>query len=161
MFLRLFAPSSPSAEAIANAFLLRGNKEGILLPAIQLHRLIYMTHGWCLACLNYGLLKERPLAWPRGPAYLSIARKTMHYEGGFVTDLFRSDKIILNGQIMTAILYSDEERIVDIIWDFFKKLSEYDLVRLTRGIDTPWAMTEKMKNIPNDMIKAYFLDLKK
>ena len=58
---------------IANEFIRRGLREGRAFDQMQLQKLVYIAHGWCLAFSGEPLTGDRPEAWDFGPVYRRLA----------------------------------------------------------------------------------------
>jgi uncharacterized phage-associated protein len=58
---------------IANEFIRRGLQEGRAFNQMELQKLVYIAHGWCLAFSGQPLTGDRPEAWDFGPVYRRLA----------------------------------------------------------------------------------------
>jgi hypothetical protein len=58
---------------IANELVAAGSRAGRTFDQIQLQKLVYVAHGWCLAMTGEPLTGDRPEAWDVGPMYRRLA----------------------------------------------------------------------------------------
>ena len=82
-----------SAIIIANQFIERAKRDGVVLTNMQLQKLVYIAHAWALA-LDQGLIYEPVEAWLWGPVIPSLFHNLGRYGAGEVT----SPIPILNAQ---------------------------------------------------------------
>jgi len=58
---------------VANEFIALARQDGRALDQLQLQKLVYIAHGWCLAATGQPLTGDRPEAWEHGPIYRRLA----------------------------------------------------------------------------------------
>lgn len=154
-------------RAIANEFLMRGRQENRALTHMQLQKLPYIAHGWALPLLGVPLIQNNPEAWRYGPVYRDLYEILSRYGAGAVTDFIREndDNPFIDdaGNIIRADLTSDEERLIDMVWDKYKEKSGIDLSAITHERGTPWRNTWETSGqgatIPNNLIKNHYEEL--
>jgi len=154
-------------EAIANEFITRARTEGRALSNMQLQKLPYIAHGWCLALLDHELLCDNPLTYPYGPVYPSLYKALRKYGSGEVSEPIRENDgtpaAIFNGQrgdVVTADLSDNETKLLNAVWGAYKKYSAFQLSELTHKPDSPWTLTTSRNGpysvISNEVIKQHF-----
>ncbi len=157
-------------EAIANEFLKRSRAEGRSLTNMQLQKLPYIAHGWCLALAGDELVGEVPTAFPYGPVYLSLYDALRRYGSGAVGDFIHENDGtatesfgLVRGDVVNANLTDSEVKLVDAVWNAYKQFHAFQLSAMTHQDDSPWTVVTKRDGayapIPNDVIKTHFVEL--
>lgn len=157
-------------EAIANEFVKRARAEGLALTNMQLQKLPYIAYGWGIALTEEELLSELPQAFPYGPVYRKLYDALKRYGAGQVTDfIYEGDGAAAmgfngeRGEVVATTLSENETRLLDAVWNAYKKFSAYQLSAMTHQEDSPWTITTRDKGpyhaITNDLIRKHFLDL--
>ena len=155
------------AKAVANYFLAKSNQ----LSSMKLQKLVYFAHGWHLALYDTPLIDECIQAWHYGPVI-----ETLYHEfKRFGNDPIKKPAIIWNlegtqfNPDMPEIQPEDTQtrQFLDRIWDVYGNFSGGQLANLTHAPETPWEEIRKQypdspipkkTTIPDDRIKAYFID---
>ena len=105
------------------------------LTVLKLISLTYLAHGRSFAQLGKGLVDEKVLAWPYGPAFrelYGVVRTFGHYP---VTNVAESR---LEREYPDTKLTRDELKVITSVYDDFKDSSEKDLIRQSQEPGTPW-----------------------
>lgn len=126
-----------STEA-ANEFIRLGLSSGQFFDQMQLQKLVYIAHGWCLAITSEPLTGDRPEAWEFGPVYRRLADSLAPCGLDPVTDLIEVE--------MPLAVHEDgqpgfEPQELDIVARTFKHYGAYSSAQLstvTRAEDAPW-----------------------
>ena len=132
---------------IANELIAAGSPCGQAFDQIQLQKLVYIAHGWCLAMTGDPLTGDRPEAWDIGPMYRRLADALARYGRKPVLEPIQvrlplaTPRVEL-GQIITEM----EELELDVIRRVSRQygsLSSSQLSLLTRGEAARWANVYK------------------
>ena len=156
------------AVAIANEFLQRPDGRG--LTQMQLQKLVYISHGWCLAITGQPLTIEMPQAWDYGPVYPELYDHTKYFGKSAIgrpitPDDERAARFFGSEKRSTppyrAQLDATERQIVEYVWQRYGGLSGGRLSALTHQPGTPWSQTfddgrGKNDEIGNDLIRAHY-----
>ena len=138
--------------AVANRFVEKAAMEGKPLDILQLVKLVYLAHGWCLGFTDKPLISSPVEAWKYGPVIPEV------YEA------FRPQGVNIgaraldgNGNPYRAELGEEEVKIVDNVYDAYKSVPPFGLSHLTHAKGTPWSETDGYyARIPDDRIRAYY-----
>ncbi len=150
------ATKTHSALAIANAYVnIAKTDEGKKLTNMQLQKLVFIAHGYCLAFREgKPLYFEDTRAWQWGPVIPQLYKSLQEYGSDFV------DKSI---ETMDSL---DEEDIkFAIVAAVYKNYGHYSgskLSALTHQEGTPWSITwerDKFGIIPNEIISEHYKKL--
>jgi len=155
-----------SPEAVANKFLDLADERGVFLTPMQLHKLVYIAHGWSLALTDKGLVSEPPQAWKWGPVYPSLYNNTKRYGSGPVFERICHNNWALLDRIKGAVVEgrfdSVENGVIEKVFDEYGDLEAFQLSALTHNEGTPWSQVfdgSLGKDISNSLIKNHFLQL--
>ena len=143
---------SHNPVAIANRFVEKAAMEGKQLDILQLVKLVYLAHGWCLGFTGRPLISTPVEAWKYGPVVPEVYWA------------FRPQGVVIRGRAMDesnkpcqAELDGEQAEIVDDVYDTYKVLSSFGLSHLTHAKGTPWAETPgRYAPIPDEKIRAYY-----
>ena len=143
-----------SPVAIANYFVKKAALDGKKLDILQLVKLAYLAHGWCMGFTGKPLFADGAVeAWKYGPVIPEVYRA------------FRPQGVVISGRAMDengapieAKLDQDLQHVVDDVYNSYARLSSFGLTHLTHKPGTPW---DEYKDcyyapIPNDKIRAYY-----
>jgi len=146
-----------SSSDIANYFLQRARSEGRALTPMQLHKLVYIAHGWSLGYGRGKLIGERIEAGPFGPVVPDLYHRIKHYGGSAVTE-----------PVPQPIFYRphrlDEEttQLLDAVWRGYSNYSGIQLSTITHQSGSPWDQVYRRgglkRNVPIDdeIIAEYY-----
>jgi uncharacterized phage-associated protein len=154
-------------EGIANEFLRLANAEGRSLTNMQLQKLPYIAHGWGLALTGRELVDESPVAFPYGPVYRRLYNALQRYGSGNVTDFIRDNDGTAaeafgapRGSVISCQLEPEETRLIQAVWDAYKKYHAFQLSNMTHQDDSPWTITTResgpYSRISNDLIRRHY-----
>lgn len=158
---------SQSATLIAD-YILAHNPT--LLTMLHVIKLVYICHGWHLAKFNNApLIQEGIQAWKYGPVIPSLYDALMSYKKKPITNLIycqtpiESDTIKDRKKSMKNFIRESSRNLIDKVIAKYSNLSASQLVNITHQPGTPWEKcyvdNEQYIKIPNDMIKAHYVQL--
>lgn len=145
------------SEEIAKEFVRLAEAGDSRLDQMQLQKLVYIAHGWCLAATGQPLTGDRPEAWKFGPVYARLARALKVLGTSAVTlDNFNAGS--------TADLEAFEMDLIVMTWRDFGMLQAPQLAILTQGAGTPWKSiyangVGEGRDIPHRLVADQFCDL--
>ena len=150
-------------QAVANYFLEKSSPQG--LTPMQLNKLVYIAHGWVLACLNRPLFDEPVEAWQHGPVVPSLYHEFKHFGAKPITEMSAmyvpDENRFITPRVKES--YTQLVGLLDIVWQIYGRLSGGQLRSLTHTAGSPWAQSYSpgMRNvtISNDIIKPHYVDL--
>src|SRR5205823_13456997 len=167
------------ALAIANEFIKTATEKGKQLTPMELLKLVYFAHGWCLAISGKPLINEPIQAWRFGPVIPRIYHAFKRYGSGPITAYATTDpfdspiwglqeqsiKMIHEYSIDDGADQSENEltkRLVRKIREQYGQFNAIQLSNLTHDPDSPWSQTDekdKQRGIEIDQehIRQYFL----
>ena len=139
-------------QRIADWYINKGIETGNLINPMKLQKLIYFTHGWCLAVVGESVIDEFFYAWKYGPILQPL------YFNYKKLGLKKIDKK-QNNQIKYT---KNEIDLLNFIWERYSGFDCIQLSRMAHTENSPWQHV--MKNyqytlsniIPNELIKNYF-----
>lgn len=165
------APYSPAA--VANEFLLRGQRESRPITPLQLQKLTYITYGWYLGVTGEKLFDESVEAWDHGPVIPSLFHEFKKFGREPITRLAHTAKD-LGFDASEPFIREDDTtatQLVDWVWKSYGGKSGGQLRKLTHMSGTPWDVTKKKVEIENngvwisgqvidaELIKQHYQDL--
>ena len=139
-----------SALTIARYFI---EKSGGTKTPLQLNKLAYIAHGWCLAIYDRPLIVEDIEAWKYGPVVPEMYYAFKKYGGNPVPYMKVEDVKSIN---------EDDRRLLDRVFDEYGKYNGVQLSAMTHQKGTPWTETRKFWRfganviIRNSVIKKYY-----
>lgn len=165
--------------AVCNYFIDKANEDASVndLTLMKLMKLVFFAHGWHL-CLNdnKALIDERFEAWKYGPVVSSIYSEFKYngkdpisvpaIKGNYLETVFMSNDELEQNRISFDSFSVKTCKILDTVWNAYKKFDGITLSNATHKKGTPWdTIWKKKKNerhaeIPNDLILNYFVELK-
>ena len=136
-----------SAECVANAFLDIAEGEGCALTNMQLQKLVYIAHGYCLALLNEPLIYNDVKAWQYGPVYPKLYKKLSKFGAGKVCGRIHHEK----GESPST----EQKEIIDAVWKVYGRMTGGKLSALTHQPGSPWSQT--WSSAPHTTIAPEFI----
>ena len=141
-----------SAESVANAFLDLARHDGKFLTNMQLQKLVYIAHGYCLAKLRQPLFHNNIHAFEWGPVIPNLYKTLRQYGAGEVKDY-----ILINEPPISE--DSQEMEIIKEVWQDYGELSGLELSALTHRTGTPWSETWRINQfgvISDELIGEHY-----
>lgn len=153
---KLYSPAQ-----IANFFIEKSlhdkDQSGLFTP-MKLQKLVYFAHGWNLGIHKQPLINEAVQAWDYGPVILTLYDQTKHYGNNKITKPISAPSVTLD---------QETEKLLNVVWDSYKKFTGIQLSNLTHELGTPWRnkYDEEFKNfgqlrryidIPDADIEEFF-----
>lgn len=132
-----------SPSAIANYFINRGIKEGNLLVAMQVSKLVYIAHGFSLGLRDQGLASEPVEAWKYGTAFSSLYADIKKHEENKIEKplcnaFFNLKSKKLEDTEITGSFNEIEDRIMDFVYKMYAQYDGWTLSGITHRKGTPW-----------------------
>lgn len=149
-----------SPLAVANAVLEEAERQGKVLTIMQLLKLVYISHGWCLALLNKPLVNEEPEAWQHGPVFPSIYRAFRRFGSIPITEPASTPF----GPLAAADLSGEQRSVIESVVRGYGDTHAFALSRMTHQPDTPWDKVYQggvgsSDQIPNGIIADHYRKL--
>ncbi len=140
------------SREIATYMLTKARQEGKSLDRLQVLKLVYLAHGWCLGVYNEPLIKEQIEAWPYGP----VIRK-----------LYYSVKNTSTNEVPTnwfASYYDEDLKfpeeiqvLLDAVWEDYKEYKGIKLSDICHAPGSPWEQVNlKSAIVDDDVMKEYY-----
>jgi uncharacterized phage-associated protein len=145
------------SEEVAMEFVRLAEANRSCLNQMQLQKLVYIAHGWCLAATGQPLTGDRPEAWKFGPVYVRLASVLRSLGTSAVTlDLFSSGS--------TADLETFEMDLIVMTWRDLGMLQAPQLAILTQRAGTPWKSiyangAGEGRDIPHRLVADQFCEM--
>jgi uncharacterized phage-associated protein len=141
-----------SASTIARYFVEKASIADGKTP-MQLNKMTYIAHGWCLAIYNRPLILEDVEAWKYGPVIRNLYYDMKKYGNGIVPYIPVQE---------TRCVKEDDKELLDKVFDVYDKFDALQLSSMTHQKGTPWdtVWNNHGQNypIPNDLIKDYYIN---
>lgn len=144
------------ARIVANEFLRHAWEHGRDLTHLQLQKLVYIAHGYCLALTDDPLLDEPVQAWRYGPVIRSLYESLRGYGSRKVTSFI---------DIPSVEISPTHRALIDVVADAYASFSGPQLSTMTHRKDTPWAQVFNRDasfwsdEIPDRIIKQHYREL--
>ncbi len=140
-----------SPRHVADYFLYLSNRDRKPLTPMQLHKLVYIAHGWQLGLYGRPLVNESIEAWKYGPVISSLYQQYKRY----------GSQVIEDGPTEKPTGFdADEESTIEQVWDGYGARTGVSLSSLTHEPGTPWSTTIVQSGpgsiISNDLIEDYY-----
>jgi uncharacterized phage-associated protein len=157
-----------SSKAIANKFLELSRNENLDITQMKLQKLVYISHGFCLAILNKPLISDDIQAWQYGPIIPELYNEFKPFGKSPIKSLATNMYVDDDLEIIKTPVYinkNDNEinDLLETIWEKYKRYNGIQLSNMTHQDNTPWHQTYKNgipnQNIKNDVIKRYYISL--
>lgn len=143
-----------SSHAVANAFIAIAGKEGKQLTNMQLQKLVFIAHGYCLAFLGTPLFFHNTHAWQWGPVVPKLYKALQKYGSAFIPEPIEADDTMPDT--------GDEAEILGAIWKSYGHYTGTQLSALTHKDNTPWSYTwdrNRFGIIEKDLISEHYKKL--
>jgi|ERR1043165_1708838 uncharacterized phage-associated protein len=149
----------PTAEAVARYLLhlAAATPEPSLITQMQLHKLLYYAHGWCLATQKRPLFPARFQAWTHGPVEANVYPVFADYEARAIAPHEARDDDGLSKQ---------DRGIIESVWLGYGKFSAWHLREMTHK-EPPWKQARRSQPldvaskapITDESMRKYFESL--
>ncbi len=140
------------ARSVANEIIRRGARQNRVFTHLQVQKLIYYCHAYCLAINGKPLIKQAVSAWQHGPVIEVVYHALKRYGNNQVHPIprFRGD-----------VYDPDEDAIINSVVEKYGGLSGIALSNMTHRTGSPWHQVvgsnyTRDQTIPDDMIEAYY-----
>lgn len=152
--------TSFSPLEVANSVLEEASEQGKTLTVMQLLKLVYIAHGWCLALLDAPLVDEEPEAWQHGPVFPSIYREFRR----FGSQPISGPAATPFGPLPPAQLSEPQRSVIQSVVRGYGDAHAFALSRMTHQEGTPWSATYRgglgaSEDIPNAVIADHYKKL--
>lgn len=131
---------------IANYFIYFTKSEKIKdLTTLKLIKLVYITYGWCLASLSRKIFDEPIEAWKHGPVIPSLYHEFKCFGNDSIDKYSKDFEYSENEELLPKpfIIKKDEDlsvvRVIEAVWDRYKKHTGWNLRELTHEHNSPWS----------------------
>jgi uncharacterized phage-associated protein len=141
-----------SADVVANAFLKLAKEEQKGLTNMQLQKLVYIAHGFCLAMLSRPLFFNNVHAFEWGPVIPKLYKQLRKYGSGIITEEIST----IDEPILSA---APEMAVIRGVWGSYGNFTGAKLSSITHQEGTPWSLTWKSIQfgvIENDLIASHY-----
>lgn len=154
---------------IANEFIGRGLHDGRTFDQMQLQKLVYIAHGWCLAFSEQPLTGDRPEAWDFGPVYRRLADALQAYGTDQVKDQISADwftSVASQQQARVGVAKTDldefEMDMIVMVYEDYGAFTAAQLSALTQRTGSPWEQiyangSGKLRDVPHQLIRDQFV----
>ncbi|MBN1950301.1 MAG: SocA family protein [Bacteroidales bacterium] len=142
-----------SALWIANYFLDKAFREGVEMTPMKLVKMVYLAHGWNMAITNNPLINEQVHAWRYGPVIRSVYDTYKVYGSNQIRQIFGNPSPDLD---------PDTRKVLDKVWEVYKKYDGLQLSTLTHETGSPWEKSyngERDTPIPDNVIQEFYQNL--
>lgn len=153
------------ARAVANWFLDRAEADGRELNQLQLHRIVYLAHGWHLGNTGKPLIRDEVQAWSLGPIIPAIYQEFKQFGGdpidgrAFEFDFWRRENVDLTADFPPFV-----RALLEKTWESVGGWTADELIDLTCEPGGPWfetfrtAPSPQPQAIPRDLIRRHFAE---
>lgn len=142
-----------SARQVANRLLTLSAGRGKALSLMQILKLVYFAHGWCLALRNEPLISEPIVAWKHGPVIESLYFDFRRGQGIW-------DLVPLPPEPEARPIGERDDKLLGQILDTYGDEDAFMLSYLTHLPDGPWDKVYREGThgaiIPNSLIREHF-----
>lgn len=145
---------------IADEFIALAERDGRALDQLQLQKLVYIAHGWCLAATGQPLTGDRPEAWEHGPVYRRLADALL----GQGLDLIDVAKGPVARPSSSSVLEPIEVAMISRTYKDYGGFAASQLSSLTRRGNAPWEKVYdggagKFRDISHALVRGHFVEL--
>lgn len=152
-----------NATSIANFFVKKGIESGSLLTPMQVNKLVFLSHGYCLATMDKPLIFEAVHAWKYGPVIHSVYRRFKEYGGHQIDRLLLAFHEKPEFEKLSTEL-EDERMLLETVWKGYGQRSGAQLSTITHRAGSPWHKVWESNGgkdqldavIPEAYIKEYY-----
>ncbi len=145
------------ARTVANEFIRLASQSGKPLTNMQIQKLVYIAHGYCLAIFNHPLINEQVQAWRYGPVIPELYYALRQYGAGFVPQPLPVES--MEG------LSPQDQTLIETVFNAYRRFNGAQLSTMTHQPDSPWKQVYDPRAdfhsevINNNLIKNYYAKL--
>jgi uncharacterized phage-associated protein len=151
------------AKALANLLLDWGDEDRVQISPMKLQKLIFFLHADFLVKHGRPLIKQEFEAWDHGPVIPTLYNEFKKFKGNPIRTRAQAfDPITASSSTAEYRLQSDDIRLVRELYDFYKRLSAFELSRRSHDFEGVWRQARSLfanglnmdRRISNEMIVA-------
>lgn len=152
------------AKALANLLLDWGDADAVQISPMKLQKLVFFLHADFLVKHGRALIKQEFEAWDHGPVIPSLYAEFKRFKNKAITTRAEAFDPLQAATITAACdLDADDLRLVRELYDFYKKLSAFELSRRSHDFDGVWRQARSLfsnglnmsRRVSNDLIVAH------
>ncbi|WP_205479368.1 type II toxin-antitoxin system antitoxin SocA domain-containing protein [Sphingomonas arenae] len=145
---------------MADKFIALAKQDGRTLDQLQLQKLVYIAHGWCLAATGQPLTGDRPEAWDHGPIYRRLADALA---GRGLDPVFGTTSCQADAETSSG-LDAVEVAMIVRTYKEYGSFPASQLSNLTRRANAPWEQVYqrgagRFKDISHLLVREQFVEL--
>lgn len=153
------------ARAIANLFLFWASEDKGRsgYTPIEIIKLVYIAHGWCLALLGKPLIFDQVEAWKHGPVISSLYHAFKRFGRRTIQGYAEYKDTEGKPGVVQDRIGNDYLKILNSVYHAYSGFVGYELARITHEPNSPWDQVRKSSSelIPNDLIKAEYENIRR
>lgn len=144
----------------ANSVLMHSFRKDTLISPLKLQKLVYLVHGWYLACFDEPTFHENPQVWTYGPVFPEIYRDYKIF--GSLPISKENWDVYGTPEKGNA---SEDDRnfheVLEQVWELYSPYSGLHLSELTHREGTPWSLARERGDVclNQEEIKQHFKSL--
>jgi uncharacterized phage-associated protein len=152
------------AKGLSNLLLDWGDADGVRISPMKLQKLVFFLHADFLVKHGRALIKQEFEAWDHGPVIPSLYSEFKPFQDRAITarakafDALRAVTVTASYRLSASDLQCVRE-----LYDFYKKLSAFELSRRSHDFEGVWRQARSLfanglnmnRRISNDMILAF------
>lgn len=139
---------------VARYMLWKASRSGNPLTPMQVLKLVYIAHGWCLALFGRPLSSTPAEAWQYGPVIPPVYHRFKRFGGQAIDECPPTDPDNFDER---------ERHVLDQVWAVYGHLNGIVLSSMTHQPGTPWDITVRQSGlgsiIADDLIEQHYRQL--
>ncbi len=144
----------------ANSVLRHSFRKDTLISPLKLQKLVYLVHGWYLACFDEPTFNENPQVWTYGPVFPEID----HDYKIFGSLPISKENWDVYGTPEKGNASEDDRNFHEVlkqVWELYSPYSGLHLSELTHREGTPWSLARERGDVclNQEEIKQHFKSL--
>ena len=152
------------AKGLANLLLDWGETDDVLISPMKLQKLLFFLHADFLVNHDRALIKQEFEAWNHGPVIPSLYAEFKQFKDKPITARAKAFDPITAATITASCdLGCDDLCLVRELYDFYKKLTAFELSRRSHEFDGVWRQARSLfanglnmdRRVSNEMILAF------
>jgi len=113
---------------------------GERITPMQLLKLVYIAHGWCLGLTGKPLIGEEAIAWKYGSVIMSVYNDFRCW-GQYPIEQQKAILNIEGNYVIPTVKDADARRLLDKAWEAYLSFDGLQLSTLAHQEGTPWDTT--------------------